>query len=61
MATSTTHKALAVWAPNEIASMIQDYAKKHEMALSEAALTLIAKGLKVPKPVCKPVGRPAKP
>lgn len=52
-----TMKAIAGWAPLEVAQAIEDYAKRHGIAQSAAVVTLCAKGLRLAKPTFRKRGR----
>lgn len=50
-------KAIAGWAPIEVAEAIETYAKRHGVAPSVAVVMLCAKGLKLPMPTFRKRGR----
>ena len=51
-------RTIGAWAPIEVADMLQVYARKHNMTQSQAIVELLAKGLRLPKPETRSVGRP---
>jgi len=55
-----THKAIAGWAPVEVAEALESYAKSHGIKPSQAVVNFVVKGLRMRKPTVRKVGRPSK-